>query len=138
MRTALSGAGGGGEAEILTLAVARQRGAGAGTRLLQAGSPKRGNWGRNDVSGSRHRQSAALALYAGLGFAKVGTRKGYFAAGTRWSSGFSAARNRLTCASSARPEELTVTRIEKACVDKGLRMTTAPVIARVLSDAAII
>ena len=87
----------GGEAEILTLAVAP-----AGAR--QGAGPR--------PVASRHRQGAArwaprpcswkwaptipraLALYAGLGFAKVGTRKGYYAAaGMRWCSGFRCPRN---------------------------------------------
>ena len=68
------------EAEILTLAVRpTARGKGLGRALLQAA-----------INKARHARAAtmflevgadnphALALYAGLGFAKVGARKGYY------------------------------------------------------------
>ena len=72
----------GGEAEILTLAVAPgARGTGAGPRACcRPPSPRRRHWGAEamflEVGADN---PAALALYAGLGFAKVGTRKGYYA-----------------------------------------------------------
>jgi ribosomal-protein-alanine N-acetyltransferase len=68
------------EAEILTLAVApAARGRGLGRALLQAVITKAGEMG----AGSMFLEvgvdnPAAMALYAGLGFSKVGTRKAYY------------------------------------------------------------
>ena len=72
----------GGEAEILTLAVApAARGKGLGRSLLQAAINKAQDMGAQtmflEVGADNPR---ALALYAGLGFAKVGTRKAYYSA----------------------------------------------------------
>ena len=70
----------GGEAEILTLAVApAARGRGLGRALLQAAINKARAMGAQTMflevgADNPH----ALALYAGLGFAKVGTRKAYY------------------------------------------------------------
>ena len=70
----------GDEAEILTLAVApAARGRGLGRALLQAAINKAGALGAQTMflevgADNPH----ALALYAGLGFAKVGTRKAYY------------------------------------------------------------
>ena len=70
----------GGEAEILTLAVApKARGRGLGRALLKAAiieAQKRGADALFLEVGSDN--PAALALYAGLGFANVGSRKGYY------------------------------------------------------------
>ena len=71
-----------GEAEILTLAVApAARGKGLGRSLLQAAINKAQVMGAQtmflEVGADNPR---ALALYAGLGFAKVGTRKAYYSA----------------------------------------------------------
>jgi ribosomal-protein-alanine N-acetyltransferase len=69
-----------GEAEILTLAVApAARGKGLGRALLQAAVVRAQELGAETMflevgADNPH----ALALYAGLGFAKVGTRKGYY------------------------------------------------------------
>ena len=69
-----------GEAEILTLAVApASRGRGLGRALLQAAIARAQELGAETMflevgADNPH----ALALYAGLGFAKVGTRKGYY------------------------------------------------------------
>jgi ribosomal-protein-alanine N-acetyltransferase len=70
----------GGEAEILTLAVAPQaRGKGLGRGLLQAAITRARELGAQamflEVGADN---PAALALYAGLGFAKAGMRKGYY------------------------------------------------------------
>lgn len=70
----------GGEAEILTLAVApTARGKGLGRALLQAAIGKARDLGADamflEVGADN---PAALALYAGLGFAKAGERKGYY------------------------------------------------------------
>ena len=68
------------EAEILTLAVRPQaRGKGLGRALLQAAINKARTLGATTMflevgADNPH----ALALYAGLGFAKVGTRKAYY------------------------------------------------------------
>jgi len=70
-----------GEAEILTLAVApAARGRGLGRALLEAAITKAKAKGATvlflEVGGDNPH---ALALYAGLGFAQVGMRKGYYA-----------------------------------------------------------
>ena len=71
-----------GEAEILTLAVApAARGKGLGRALLQAAINRAQDMGAQTMflevgADNPH----ALALYAGLGFAKVGTRKAYYSA----------------------------------------------------------
>jgi ribosomal-protein-alanine N-acetyltransferase len=68
------------EAEILTLAVAPEaRGKGLGRMLLSAAiaeAERRGARATFLEVGSDN--PAALALYAGLGFANVGSRKGYY------------------------------------------------------------
>lgn len=73
----------GGEAEILTLAVApHARGQGLGRALLHAALQNSKAQGAHAMFlevGADNPQ--ALALYAGLGFAKVGMRKGYYANG---------------------------------------------------------
>ena len=70
----------GGEAEILTLAVMpERRGRGLGRALLEAAIMRAGELGARTVFlevGADNPQ--ALALYAGLGFAQVGMRKGYY------------------------------------------------------------
>jgi ribosomal-protein-alanine N-acetyltransferase len=73
----------GGEAEILTLAVApHARGKGLGRALLQSAIARAQEMGADAMflevgADNPH----ALALYAGLGFAKVGMRKGYYRGG---------------------------------------------------------
>jgi ribosomal-protein-alanine N-acetyltransferase len=69
-----------GEAEILTLAVAPEaRGRGLGRALLRAAIIRAQEMGAQvmflEVGADNPH---ALALYAGLGFAKVGTRKAYY------------------------------------------------------------
>ena len=70
----------GGEAEILTLAVApHTRGKGLGRALLMAAIARAQEQGAEAMflevgTDNPH----ALALYAGLGFTKVGMRKGYY------------------------------------------------------------
>ena len=72
----------GGEAEILTLAVVpAARGRGLGRELLRAAITRAQALGAQTMflevgADNPH----ALALYAGLGFAKVGTRKAYYSA----------------------------------------------------------
>jgi ribosomal-protein-alanine N-acetyltransferase len=70
----------GGEAEILTLAVAPSaRGRGLGRALLQATIIRAHELGAQTVFLEVGADNpSALALYAGLGFAKVGMRKGYY------------------------------------------------------------
>jgi len=73
----------GGEAEILTLAVVPQaRGQGLGRALLHAAIAQSEALGAEAVflevgADNPH----ALALYAGLGFAKVGLRNAYYTSG---------------------------------------------------------
>jgi ribosomal-protein-alanine N-acetyltransferase len=69
------------EAEILTLAVAPQkRGQGLGRALLQAAIVRAQEQGARTVFLEVGADNpSALALYAGLGFAKVGMRKAYYA-----------------------------------------------------------
>jgi ribosomal-protein-alanine N-acetyltransferase len=70
----------GGEAEILTLAVTPMaRGKGLGRALLQAAISRARELGAQTMFLEVGTDNpAALALYAGLGFAKVGMRKGYY------------------------------------------------------------
>jgi len=70
----------GGEAEILTLAVAPPaRGQGLGRRLLLAAIAHARALGADTMFLEVGADNpAALALYARLGFAKVGDRKGYY------------------------------------------------------------
>lgn len=88
----------GGEAEILTLAVApHARGKGLGRALLQAAIARAEELGAHAVflevgADNPH----ALALYAGLGFAKVGIRKGYYASASGGSRGGDALVLRLS------------------------------------------
>jgi len=69
-----------GEAEILTLAVnPDKRGKGLGRSLLQAAIRKAGEMGAASMFLEVGVDNpAALALYAGLGFSKVGMRKAYY------------------------------------------------------------
>ena len=73
----------GGEAEILTLAVApAARGRGLGRRLLQAAIARARELGAETMFLEVGTENpAALALYARLGFAKVGMRKAYYGSG---------------------------------------------------------
>jgi ribosomal-protein-alanine N-acetyltransferase len=73
----------GAEAEILTLAVApAARGRGLGRAWLQAVISKAAGMGATSMFLEVGIDNpSALALYAGLGFAKVGTRKAYYNGG---------------------------------------------------------
>jgi len=88
----------GGEAEILTLAVVPPaRGKGLGRALLQAAIARAQEQGAHAMflevgSDNPH----ALALYAGLGFTKVGMRKGYYASASGGSGGGDALVLRLS------------------------------------------
>ncbi len=68
------------EAEILTLAVAPgRRGKGLGRALLSAAIAEAQQRGANTMFLEVGNDNpAALALYAALGFANVGSRKGYY------------------------------------------------------------
>lgn len=70
----------GDEAEILTLAVAPEaRGKGLGRALLNAAIVEAQRRGAGAIFLEVGTDNpAALALYAGLGFANVGSRKGYY------------------------------------------------------------
>ena len=88
----------GGEAEILTLAVAPSaRGKGLGRALLQAAivrAEEQGAYAMFLEVGSDNPH--ALALYAGLGFTKVGMRKGYYSSASGGSGGGDALVLRLS------------------------------------------
>jgi [ribosomal protein S18]-alanine N-acetyltransferase len=73
--------GAAGEAEILTLAVAMgARSQGLGRALLQAAARHAALLGAQSIFLEVGTDNpAALALYAGLGFARVGQRKAYYA-----------------------------------------------------------
>jgi ribosomal-protein-alanine N-acetyltransferase len=72
----------GGEAEILTLAVAKAaRGQGLGRSLLKTAAHHAASMGAQSLFLEVGADNpAALALYAGLGFVRVGQRKSYYAA----------------------------------------------------------
>ena len=72
----------GGEAEILTLAVApAARGRGLGRSLLQAAINRARAMGAQSMFLEVGADNPpALALYAGMGFVKVGARKAYYSA----------------------------------------------------------
>jgi len=88
----------GDEAEILTLAVApAARGKGLGRALLQSAIVRAEELGAHALflevgADNPH----ALALYAGLGFAKVGMRKGYYSSASSGSGGGDALVRRLS------------------------------------------
>jgi len=137
------------EAEILTIAVAPEaRRAGTGRALVADASRAAAGQGAArlflEVGVGN---AAARALYTSLGFSQAGQRKAYYrtpgaepedalvlsaalplsGVGKSPSSGLK---------SPSTPGEPDLSRIEKLCVDKGLRMTEQRrVIARVLSDA---
>ncbi len=71
------------EAEILTLAVApAMRRHGLGRELMQAAMAAAAGRGAASVALEvAERNAAARSLYAGLGFAGVGRRRGYYGAG---------------------------------------------------------
>jgi ribosomal-protein-alanine N-acetyltransferase len=87
-----------GEAEILTLVVApHARGKGFGRALLQAAIARAEEQGAHAMflevgADNPH----ALALYAGLGFTKVGMRKGYYSSVSSASGGGDALVLRLS------------------------------------------
>jgi ribosomal-protein-alanine N-acetyltransferase len=76
----------GAEAEILTLAVAPEaRGQGLGRALLKAAASHAAADGAENIFLEVGADNpAALALYAGLGFARVGQRKGYYEGKNAW------------------------------------------------------
>ena len=84
--------------------------------------------------------AGALALYAAAGFEAVGRRAGYYGRPSGGAVDALVMRRRLT-AGAPRPilggqSETAVDRLEKLCIDKGMRMTDQRrVIARVLSVA---
>lgn len=76
----------GGEAEILTLAVRpAARGKGLGRALIVAMAAHAQTLGATGIFLEvAHDNPPALALYAGLGFERVGQRKGYYAGRDAW------------------------------------------------------
>ena len=73
------------EAEILTLAVKpAARGRGLGRALMQAAAARAATLGAESLFLEVGADNpAALALYTGLGFARVGARKGYYESGSQ-------------------------------------------------------
>jgi Fur family ferric uptake transcriptional regulator len=136
------------EAEILTLGVApKARGTGLGHRLvLAAAATAFAHGGRALFLEVAASNAPALSLYQQLGFEQIGERRGYYhtcdsLADARvlrrqlpipaWESA-----NNFTKLGESEGSRA-MTRIEKLCADKGLRMTDQRrVIARVLSDAS--
>jgi len=132
------------EAEILTLATApSHRRRGVGRALVEASA------GAAAAAGARAvflevaaDNAAALALYAGAGFVAVGRRRGYYARGASRIDAVVLRRDLNT--GDARPyaggnshRSDRVDRLEKVCIEKGMRMTEQRrVIARVLSLAS--
>ena len=76
----------GGEAEILTLAVARAaRGQGLGRALMEAAAAHAASLDATTLFLEVGADNpAALALYANLGFHRVGQRKAYYGTGDAW------------------------------------------------------
>ena len=76
----------GNEAEILTLAVQPEaRGKGLGRALIRQMAAHAHTLGADSLFLEvGHDNPAALALYAGLGFERVGQRKGYYAGRDAW------------------------------------------------------
>ena len=139
----------GGEAEILTLAVApaaRRRGFGAG--LVAAGAHHAAQMGAQALFLEvNEANEAAKSLYLRLGFEEVARRSGYYGAageGGQHALVFRAklplrpwVNARLSTKLPAMDHADPSTRIERLCIDKGLRMTEQRrIIARVLSEAA--
>ena len=133
----------GDEAEILTLAVmpaARRQGIGRALVLRRPPGMRKAWAPRAFFWKSGPATIAALALYTGLGSSRPGGARPIMAPRTPMSSKpscrFRSRGIRLTLSGNKRATEKKVTRIEKLCVDKGLRMTEQRrVIARVLSGA---
>ena len=137
---------GGGEAEVLTLAVepaARRRG--IASALVRAAAAQGWELGAQSLFLEvAEANLAAKNLYLRLGFVEVARRKGYYGGAGADAlvlraklplCGWESSCNSIKLANMDRGEAST--RIEKLCVDKGLRMTEQRrVIARVLSDAA--
>ncbi|HEY1637617.1 MAG TPA: GNAT family N-acetyltransferase [Rhizomicrobium sp.] len=136
------------EAEILTLGVVPEcRRAGFGRRLVRAAAATVFAQGAQtlflevDVG-----NTAALSLYRQLGFAEVGRRRGYYRSCDSLADAL-VLRCRLPIPAWESADNFiklgesegswAMTRIEKLCADKGLRMTDQRrVIARVLSEAS--
>jgi Fur family transcriptional regulator, ferric uptake regulator len=136
------------EAEILTLGVVPElRRAGSGRQLLRAAAARAFAQGAQtmllEVDAGN---TAALWLYRQLGFAEVGRRRGYYRSCDSLADAlvlrcrlpipaWESADNFIKLGESEGARAMT--RIEKLCADKGLRMTDQRrVIARVLSEAS--
>ncbi len=132
------------EAEVLTLAtVPEYRRRGYAACLIEAGAETARSSGAKALFlEAAADNAAALGLYAQAGFATAGRRPGYY---KRSGGTVDALILRLDLNSAAAPPYATslphrsvaVDRLEKLCIDKGMRMTEQRrVIARVLSLAA--
>lgn len=157
----------GDEAEVLTLAVAPdRRREGSGERLMRALCARLAARGVRclhlEVGAGN---AAARGLYAKLGFAPVGVRRGYYREGPAGAAEDAHVLTRTLAAEATRPvvdagsgraynepvetepadgarmrksrQPEQMSRLERLCVDRGLRMTgQRRLVARVLSQAA--
>lgn len=131
------------EAEILTIATApARRRQGVGRALLEAAAGTASAGGAETVFLEvAEDNAAALGLYRAAGFAPVGRRKGYYSRGAGAIDALVLRRdlNRASAepyAEADRGRSYRVERLEKVCIEKGLRMTDQRrVVARVLSIA---
>jgi Fur family ferric uptake transcriptional regulator len=132
-----------GEAEILTIATRPDmRRSGIARALMHEVARTAAQRGAHVLFLEVDAQNAAaIALYDSLGFARVGERKAYYRAANGQRRDALVLKRDLPLGLAAdytgpREQEASLTRIEKLCVEKGLRMTDQRrVIARVLSDA---
>ena len=132
-----------GEAEILTLATAlAHRRQGVAAALVEAAIARTAVAGANalflEVAADN---AAAVALYTGNGFHRVGLRRGYYTQGPERTDALVLRRdlNRPVSGHYAEGAKRSgqVDRLEKLCIERGLRMTEQRrVIARVLSGAS--
>jgi len=132
-----------GEAEVLTLATApshHRRGVGAA--LVEAAITRAAAAGATALFLEvAEDNAAAIALYTGNGFLRVGRRAGYYARETARIDALVLRRDLNRPRSdhyAAKPERSgQLDRLEKLCIERGLRMTEQRrVIARVLSAAS--
>jgi len=132
-----------GEAEVLTLATApthRRRGVGAALVDAAIGRAKAAGAGALFLEVAED-NAAAIALYAGRDFVGVGRRPGYYAGPGGRIDALVLRRDLNSLRSdhyAARPQRSgQLDRLEKLCIERGLRMTEQRrVIARVLSAAS--
>jgi len=129
------------EAEILTLAVApARRRQGVATALVRGAAEAAARAGAHALFLEVAEDNApALALYDREGFSGVGRRAGYYARGAQRADALVLRRDLNSSAArlyAGRNRSDQVDRLERLCIERGLRMTEQRrVIARVLSQA---